>query len=100
MSVADHSDRSPDLPVVAVVGVGLIGGSFAAALRRAGAARQIIGVGRREATLARAQQLGLIDTSMPLAQAAEQADVILLAAPVRATEAVLKELAPHLRDGT
>ncbi|HEX5512963.1 MAG TPA: prephenate dehydrogenase/arogenate dehydrogenase family protein, partial [Gammaproteobacteria bacterium] len=44
-----------------VIGVGLIGGSLARALRRAGAVETIVGAGRGEANLARAQELGVID---------------------------------------
>jgi prephenate dehydrogenase len=46
---------------LAVFGVGLIGGSFALALRRAGAVARVVGVGRSQANLARAMELGVID---------------------------------------
>lgn len=67
-----------------IVGVGLIGGSLAAALRRAGVVKTIVGVGRSRENLAQAQSLGLIDASMPLAEAIAGADVIVLAVPVGA----------------
>jgi len=88
------------LPVLAVVGVGLIGGSFAAALRRAGAVGRILGAGRQPHTLETARRLGLIDEAVSLREAAERADVILLAAPVGATQVLLEGLAPFLRDST
>ena len=47
---------------IVVFGVGLIGGSFALALKQANAVKQVIGVGRRAETLQRAQALGIIDT--------------------------------------
>ena len=90
----------PGLPVLAVVGVGLIGGSFAAALRARGAVSSVLGVGRDAASLNRARSLGLIDAAVTLEQAAEQADVIFLAMPVGATESVLAQLRPFLRPGT
>lgn len=76
-----------------IVGVGLIGGSLAAALRRAGAVKTVIGVGRSRENLAQAQALGLIDASLPLAEAIAGADVIVLAVPVGAMSEVLPVLA-------
>lgn len=87
----------PLVPVLAVVGVGLIGGSFAAALRNRGAVGRVLGVGRQAATLKQALELGLIDEIASLEQAAQQADLIILAMPVGATETVLSHLKPHLR---
>ena len=83
---------------LAVVGVGLIGGSFAAALKQAGAVRQVLGVGRNPASLDAALEGGLIDRAADWAEAG-QADCILLAIPVGETEAVLRQLAPHLKAG-
>ena len=85
---------------VAVVGVGLIGGSFAAALRRAGAVDRILGAGRRPETLAQAVALGLIDEAVTLKEAAARADLIFIAAPVGAFEAFFSEIAPHLGSKT
>lgn len=82
---------------VVIFGVGLIGGSFALALRRAGKAGQIVGVGRSAASLARAQELGIIDAvATDPAAAVDGADLVLLAAPVAQTEAILAAIAPHL----
>ncbi|MFP5418495.1 MAG: prephenate dehydrogenase [Gammaproteobacteria bacterium] len=83
---------------LAVVGTGLIGGSFALALKQAGAVREVLGVGRSPARLAVARELGLIDRAVDWVEAAH-ADCILLALPVGETEAVLKQLAPHLKSG-
>jgi prephenate dehydrogenase len=83
---------------LAIVGTGLIGGSFALALKQAGAVREVLGVGRNPARLTIARELGLIDRAVDWAQAG-QADCILLALPVGETEAVLKQLAPHLKTG-
>lgn len=87
-------------PVLAVVGVGLIGGSFAAALRAAGAVSRVLGVGRNRKSLRQAVELGLIDAEASLEEAAREADVILLAVPVGTTQAVLETLRPHLREHT
>lgn len=84
-----------------VCGVGLIGGSFALALRRAGAVERIVGVGRRREVLERACALGVIDEiAEGWADALEGADLVLLAAPVGQTDAILAAMAPHLRPGT
>ncbi|HEX7970965.1 MAG TPA: prephenate dehydrogenase/arogenate dehydrogenase family protein [Thiobacillus sp.] len=83
---------------LALVGTGLIGGSFALALKQAGAVGEVLGVGRSAASLEQARQRGLIDRAVDWA-AAGQADCILLAMPVGDTAAVLKQLAPHLKPG-
>ncbi len=90
------AQAAPLVPVLAVVGIGLIGGSFAAALRRAGQVDRVLGVGRSQASLDRALALGLIDEAVELEQAAGRADLILLATPVGAMRAVLEALRPHL----
>ncbi|MBN8759475.1 MAG: prephenate dehydrogenase [Thiobacillus sp. 65-69] len=83
---------------LALVGTGLIGGSFALALKEAGAVRTVLGVGRNPARLTVARELGLIDRTADWAEAG-QADCILLALPVGETETVLRQLAPHLKPG-
>ena len=83
---------------LAIVGTGLIGGSFALALKQADAVREVLGVGRSPAQLAVAHELGLIDRAVGCAEAG-QADCILLAIPVGETEEVLRQLAPHLKAG-
>ncbi|HEX5341522.1 MAG TPA: prephenate dehydrogenase/arogenate dehydrogenase family protein [Duganella sp.] len=91
---------------VVIFGVGLIGGSFARSLKKAGAVRTIVGVGRSAASTARALELGIVDAvgvaSEPasLAGALHGADLVLLAAPVAQTEAILAAIAPHLQAGT
>ena len=86
---------------IAIFGVGLIGGSFALALRRAGAVEKIVGVGRTAAPLARAKELGIIDVaSISVSEALTGTDLVLIAAPVAQTEAILAAIEPHLRPGT
>ena len=82
---------------LALVGCGLMGGSFALALRRAGLAGRIVSCGPDSAALAKALELGVIDEVAPCAaEAAEGADLVLVAVPVAATERVLAEIAPTL----
>lgn len=86
---------------VAIIGVGLIGGSFALALKAAGACASIVGAGRNRDNLARARALGVIDAeASDPAQAARGADLVLLAAPVSQTAPILAALAPQLADHT
>ncbi len=80
-----------------IVGVGLIGGSLARALRAAKAARAIVGYGRDPAQLQRALELGAIDRAeTALADAVQDADMVVLAVPVGAMAEVLREIAPRL----
>ncbi len=84
-----------------LVGVGLIGSSFALAHRRAGTVTEVLGVGRSRATLDEAQRLGIIDqvvgdSDVALAQALAGADLVLIAAPVGQTQAILASIGPHL----
>jgi prephenate dehydrogenase len=82
---------------VAIIGVGLIGGSLALALKAAGACGSIVGVGRNPDNLAQARALGVIDAqASDPAEAAADADLILLAAPVAQTPRILGALAPRL----
>ena len=86
---------------VVVVGVGLIGGSFALALKAAGAVGQVIGVGRRIETLERARALGIVDAIGTLdAATLGDADLVLVAVPVAQSRPVLASLAPLLGAST
>ncbi len=82
---------------VAVIGVGLIGGSFAMALRRAGACRHVVGAGRDPANIRRAIELGVIDSaSADPAEAVKDADLVLVAAPVAQFPRIFAAIAPAL----
>lgn len=84
-----------------ICGVGLIGGSFALAVRRAGIARRIVGVGRTRGSLERAVALGVIDEAADGWQdALDGADFVMIAAPVGQMEAIMAAMAPHLAPGT
>ncbi len=81
-------------PRTVVVGTGLIGASMAAAARRAGAFGHTIGVGRSGANLATALERGLVDAvSHDLAAAVADAELVVLATPVRTAVAQLAEVA-------
>jgi len=85
---------------VAIVGVGLIGGSFALALRRAGGVGTLIGVDRNTEALERAAALGVIDTAAEsISDAASGADLVVVAVPVRAIGPVLHDVALALDPG-
>ena len=80
-----------------VFGVGLIGGSFALALKRKKAVSRGVGVGRSRANLLAAKRLGIIDDiATDVVAAVKDADLILLAVPLGQTAAVLAQIAPHL----
>jgi prephenate dehydrogenase len=82
------------LKSIAIVGVGLIGGSFALAMRRAGAVTRIVGVDRDAQALERAASLGVIDTAAESAsEAAAAADLVFVSVPVRAIGPVLHDVA-------
>lgn len=101
MSALDQSEAGPMLKKVVIIGVGLIGGSFALALKKARVVGQVVGLGRTAAVLERAQQLGIIDrTASSVQDAVQGADLIMIAAPVAQTESILRMIAPHLQTGT
>ncbi len=82
---------------LALIGCGLMGGSFALALRQAGLVTQVAGFSASEATRQKALQLGVIDVACASAvEAAQGADLVLVAVPVRATEDSLRAIDPVL----
>jgi prephenate dehydrogenase len=89
-----------NIGTLAVVGTGLIGGSFARALREARVTGRVTGFDRDPAAREAAVRLGVVDEAPDtLAAAVAHADFILVATPVRAIEGVLAEIAPHLKPG-
>lgn len=76
-----------------LIGCGLMGGSFALALKRAGLVKRVVGYSKSPSTTERARQMGVIDVEAPSALlAVAGADIVLLAVPVAATEATLKAI--------
>lgn len=76
-----------------VIGCGLMGGSFALALKRAGLVKRVVGYSKSPSTTEKAKRLGVIDTAAESALlAVSGSDLVLLAVPVAATEATLKAI--------
>ena len=84
---------------VVIIGVGLLGGSFALALREAGLARRIVGVCRSTGTAEQALRLNVVDEApSSAAEAVVDADLVVLATPMLTLEAILADIAPCLSD--
>lgn len=82
-----------------LIGCGLMGGSFALAMKRAGLVKRVVGYSKSPSTTERARQMGVIDVEAPSALlAVSGADLVLLAVPVAATEATFKAIR-HLVTG-
>lgn len=76
-----------------LIGCGLMGGSFALAMKRGGLVKRVVGYSKSPSTTERARQMGVIDVEAPSALlAVSGADIVLLAVPVAATEATLKAI--------
>lgn len=82
---------------ICIIGVGLIGGSFALGIKKAEKSQSIVGYGRSESNLQKAQELGAIDSySMDIAQALFEVDMVLIATPVNSFKSVLEMIKPHI----
>jgi prephenate dehydrogenase len=84
-----------------LIGCGLMGGSFALALKKAGLVKRVVGYSKSPTTTERAHQLGIIDIEAPSALlCVSGADIVLMAVPVAASEATFKAirhlLNPHM----
>jgi len=84
---------------VAIVGVGLIGGSIAAALRHRRTSVKIIGIGRDAARLERARRADLLDVAAISFDTAADADVVVVCTPVDRIVEDVRRVAPHLHAG-
>ncbi|MCP5269402.1 MAG: prephenate dehydrogenase/arogenate dehydrogenase family protein [Zoogloeaceae bacterium] len=92
---------SPEFGKVVVFGVGLIGGSFALALKAAGEVEEVVGFGRSVATLTQAIDLGVIDrVGINVGQEVSDADLVLLATPVGQMAEIMARIAPYLGPNT
>ena len=92
-----------DAPIkcLCIIGVGLIGGSLARALRSAGACDEIVGCGRDAQPLEKALALGVIDRAeTDIARAVRGAEVVVIAVPVGAMEQVFQAMVQHLSPHT
>jgi cyclohexadieny/prephenate dehydrogenase len=88
---------NPQFERVAIIGLGLLGGSVAAAIQRAGLARVVVGASRSSEAREFALGRKFIDEAGTAVEAARGADLVVLATPVSAMPEVLKALAPGLR---
>ena len=85
---------------LAIIGVGLIGGSLARALREAGAAKSVVGIGRSRNNLEEALSLGICDEiTQDMAEGVRGADVVFISVPVCAIPGVVAEIASALAPG-
>jgi prephenate dehydrogenase len=81
---------------VAILGVGLLGGSVALAAKKHGLAKHVVGSGRRQAPLQAALSRGVLDEVADVARACRDADLVLLATPLASMAAVLEAAVPEL----
>ena len=90
----------PLIQRLAIIGVGLIGGSLARILREKGEVAEIVGIGRGEANLAKAVELGVIDSySLDPVAGVAGADMVFLATPVCSIAEMVARIAPGLAAG-
>jgi prephenate dehydrogenase len=84
---------------VVILGLGLIGGSLARALRRSGFSRRFTGYGHREPSLRRGVELGVIDDyTLDLDEAVDQADILVVCTPTLVASNMLQQILPRLAD--
>jgi len=82
---------------IAIIGVGLIGGSFAKAVKQAGLVQHVVGCSRSDSTLEKALELGVIDSGEKnVADAVKDCDLVMLAVPIGLTETMLAAMKPSL----
>jgi len=94
---AEVADNQPLFQRVAVIGLGLIGGSLASAIRSHNLARVVVGFDQKSEDAALGVDLGVIDqAATTLEQAVRGSDLVVLAVPVRATRVVLEQIRPWL----
>jgi prephenate dehydrogenase len=93
--------NEPIVDTIAIIGVGLIGGSLGMATKSRGLAKRVIGIGRDPRKLIRAQQLAAVDAvTTDLIGGASQADLIFVCPPVLAVVPTIQAIAAHLKPGT
>jgi prephenate dehydrogenase len=91
----------PQFRKIVIFGVGLIGGSFTLALKKAGAVSEVVGFGRSQETLQQAQQLAIIDRiGVDESTEVRDADIVLVATPVAQMADIFRRIAPHLGSHT
>ena len=97
----DQSSSAASIGTLGIVGVGLLGGSIAAALRKGNHVQRVIGIGRKEKRLAQATKLGLIDEYfIDIKAAAPLCDVMIFCTPVDRIVSGVQSAASTARTGT
>lgn len=95
------ADIDTEFGRIAILGLGLIGGSLALALKQQGAAKEIVGWGHRAESLQQGVQLGVIDRfSLDMREAITGADVVVIATPTLVAESVMAQLQPLVSSHT
>jgi prephenate dehydrogenase len=90
-----------DFKHIAIIGVGLIGGSFALALKKQGFKGKITGMGRNNKKLLKAKKLGMVDNyTTEYSKGIKDADLILLAVPVGQFETIVRNIRHNIKEGT
>ncbi len=94
--VKDYSMKS--LGIVAIMGVGLIGGSIGLALRQRGLSDRVIGIGRKPARLRKAKQLGAVtETTTNIERGVSEADIVIVCTPVQYVVEHVKQISQYVR---
>lgn len=83
----------------AIIGVGLIGGSLARAIKKKGLAGKVIGAGRSKENMEKALELGIIDEIATPEKSVENADIVFFCGPVLSIPKTLQKIAPRIKDG-
>jgi len=86
---------------VALIGVGLLGGSLGLALRKRRLAKSVVGYVRREASLAECKQVGAVSfATQDLRRAVEQAELVVLCTPIAQMRSLVEQVLPALKPGS
>ena len=89
------------LGTVAILGVGLIGGSIGLAVRQRGLSVRVIGIGRKPARLRKAKQLGAVsETTTSIERGVSEADVVIVCTPVQYVVEQVRQISKYVRSGT
>lgn len=92
--------EKPLINKLAIIGVGLMGGSLALALREKGEVGEVLGIGRGLANLEEAKRLGIIDSfTQNISEGVRDADVVIVATPVGSIVDIIAENQKHMKDG-
>lgn len=98
--MSDNSQDNFIFDAIAIVGVGLIGGSLGMAAKKRRLVRRVIGIGRSEQKLMRAKILGAIDEySMDFNNGASEADLVVICTPVRTVAGIIEQISQSLKEG-